>query len=317
MQIYISEVEGQDAIQKLAFDPAGRIVKLTSGLRRPDGRIEIDTRKEFAWDRNGKLRQAMNEGFKLYWFYDAAGNLMAGQQHDQKAGRVSVWRHAYDPLGNRTATLRPDGHRVEHLTYGAGHVHGIVLDGEEITGFERDDLHREIERTFRNGLVHYRRFDPAGRLQEQILTSSPARGLENATPPANTLPHLFKRTYHYDKTGQLTRIQESGKGEINYRYDPVGRLTESLSPLGREKFAFDPAGNLLDVNPDIPREASGLALETEKHNAEKLPDNLVREHQGTRYRYDTRGNLVEKISPEGTTRLKWNSLNQLIEVDHG
>jgi RHS repeat-associated protein len=41
----------------------------------------------------------------------------------------------------------------------------------------------------------------------------------------------------------------------------------------------------------------------------------VREYQGARYRYDARGNLTEKITPEGTTRLKWNSLNQLTEVD--
>jgi RHS repeat-associated protein len=140
--------------------------------------------------------------------------------------------------------------------------------------------------------------------------------MENATPSADTLPQLFKRTYAYDKTGQLTRIQDSGKGEKNYRYDPVGRLTESLSPLGAETFAFDPAGNLLDTKHDeIPREASGLALELERHTTTRLPDNLVREYQGARYRYDARGNLTEKITPEGTTRLKWNSLNQLIEVD--
>jgi YD repeat-containing protein len=59
----------------------------------------------------------------------------------------------------------------------------------------------------------------------------------------------------YDRAGQLTRIQDSGKGERNYRYDPVGRLTESLSPLGREKFAFDPASNLVDTKQrDIQRE---------------------------------------------------------------
>jgi hypothetical protein len=64
----------------------------------------------------------------------------------------------------------------------------------------------------------------------------------NATPAADTLPHLFKRSYAYDETGRPTRIQDSGKGEKNYRYDPAGRLTESPSPLGRETFAFDPAG---------------------------------------------------------------------------
>jgi hypothetical protein len=32
------------------------------------------------------------------------------------------------------------------LTYGSGHVHGLVLNGEELIGFERDKLHRETAR---------------------------------------------------------------------------------------------------------------------------------------------------------------------------
>jgi RHS repeat-associated protein len=120
----------------------------------------------------------------------------------------------------------------------------------------------------------------------------------------------------YDKAGQLTRIQDSGKGERNYRYDPVGRLTESLSPLGREKFAFDPASNLVDTNQrDIQREESGLALETEKITTSKLLDNLLKEYAGTHYRYDERGNLVEKIRNGERIRYQWNASNQLTKVE--
>jgi YD repeat-containing protein len=121
----------------------------------------------------------------------------------------------------------------------------------------------------------------------------------------------------YDRAGQLTSIQDSGKGEWNYRYDPVGRLTESLSPLGREKFAFDPASNLLDTRCDeIAREEkSGLALETEKPTTSKLLDNLLKDYAGTYYRYDERGNLVEKIRNEERTRYQWNASNQLVKVE--
>jgi hypothetical protein len=40
------------------------------------------------------------------------------------------------------------------MTYGAGYVHEIILDGEEIIRFEQDDPHRETERTFKNGPLH-------------------------------------------------------------------------------------------------------------------------------------------------------------------
>jgi hypothetical protein len=42
----------------------------------------------------------------------------------------------------------------------------------------------------------------------------------------------------------LLSLAQSNAGA--FTLDPLGRLTESLSPLGREKFAFDPASNLLD-----------------------------------------------------------------------
>jgi len=43
--------------------------------------------------------------------------------------RTAVWHHHYDELNQRIGTIRPDGHRIEWQTYGAGHVHGLLLDG--------------------------------------------------------------------------------------------------------------------------------------------------------------------------------------------
>lgn len=57
---------------------------------------------------------------------------------------------------------------------------------------------------------------------------------------------LIQRLYQYDKTGQLTGIQDTRRGNINYKYDPVGRLLEANSKLGKETFNFDPASNIID-----------------------------------------------------------------------
>ncbi|REN17171.1 hypothetical protein DSI41_14255, partial [Mycobacterium tuberculosis] len=72
-------------------------------------------------------------------------------------------QHRYDELNQRIATVRPDGHVTQWLTYGSGHVHGLMLDGHDILGFERDDLHREIAREQGNGLSQRQKYDPAGR----------------------------------------------------------------------------------------------------------------------------------------------------------
>jgi hypothetical protein len=99
------------------------------------------------------------------------------------------------------------------MTYGAGHVHGILLDGEEVVSFERDDLHREVERTFRkSGLLHTQRYDPAGRLKEQVLAFSPDKTGEDLNRTTAQNGQRFKRAYAHDRAGQLTRIQDNGKG---------------------------------------------------------------------------------------------------------
>ncbi|RRH78349.1 hypothetical protein EH244_32325, partial [Variovorax beijingensis] len=78
--------------------------------------------------------------------YDRAGNLVREHQHYLDHGHTAVWQHGYDELNQRIASVRPDGHVTQWLTYGSGHVHGLLVDGQDILGFERDDLHREIGR---------------------------------------------------------------------------------------------------------------------------------------------------------------------------
>ncbi|RQU98022.1 type IV secretion protein Rhs, partial [Burkholderia cenocepacia] len=70
--------------------------------------------------------------------YDPVGNLVREHHTYDLFGdwRSYVWHHEYDELGNRRRTVRPDGHTVDWLMYGSGHVHGMLLDGEERVQFE-------------------------------------------------------------------------------------------------------------------------------------------------------------------------------------
>ena len=54
------------------------------------------------------------------------------------------------------------------------------------------------------------------------------------------------RNYRSDDAGQLTDLHDNRRGDINYRYDPLGRLLGASSQYKEEAFAFDPASNLLD-----------------------------------------------------------------------
>ncbi|MDZ4016955.1 hypothetical protein PssiTeo3_02450 [Pseudomonas sichuanensis] len=147
-----------------------------------------------------------------------------------------------------------------------------------LLNYKCDELYREV--------VRHHAWGPAGRLQEQLLGSHDGKST------------LLKRQYQYDAVGQLTDIQDSRRGHLTYRYDPIGRLLQATSRLGVETFAFDPAGNLLDDN----AQQLNRPLERAPRRNKRM-DNLLREYAGTHYQYDERGNLVHRLHNGDKARL--------------
>jgi len=224
---------------------------------------------------------------------------------------TAVWQHRYDELGNRIQTTRPDGHTTTWLTYGSGHVHGLMLDDMEALQIERDDLHREVKRTQANEVAQEQHYDPAGRLKVQVLSRVERLGQSgggSAGGSANASALDIQREYSYDRAGQLTDIGDSRRGSLSYRYDPVGRLLQAQSQLGTETFAFDPASNILDPTAPAAREAGAI------HNIPAILNNLVKDYAGTHFEYDSRGNMVERLHNGQRTRFRWDAFGRLTEA---
>ncbi|WEF35146.1 HYD1 signature containing ADP-ribosyltransferase family protein [Pseudoduganella chitinolytica] len=298
---------------RLEFDAMGRLTQRRAAA--PGQSEQIET---FAYNANGQLADAKNEHARLQWFYDAAGNLVRehqhyhGQFHPDK--RTAIWHHRYDELNQRTGTTRPDGHRIEWLTYGAGHVHGLLLDGQEFVSFERDALYRETGRTQANGLMQTRKYDPAGRLIEQQLGTITQRSrTDREFIPDTSCPDVqvgmqaaIRRRYRYDPSGQLTSLDDTRRGHIEYRYDPIGRLLAANSAMGHETFAFDPAGNMR-----IPSTAPHHQSIATRSPLPMVLDNLLKEYAGVSYRYDERGNLIERVQNGHRDTFEWDAFNRM------
>ncbi|SAK99951.1 RHS repeat-associated core domain-containing protein [Caballeronia ptereochthonis] len=237
-------------------DQAGRVIAIVT--TRADGaRTERST---WRYDAAGRLIEACNDCCRLERKYDALGRLISETTH--VAGRTLSLAYDHDALGNHVQTTLPDGRILNYLYYGPGHLHQINLDGELITDIERDALHREASRTQGRLVSHYR-YDAVNRLVAQHAV----------TTQADDAYRVVSREYEFDAANNLLRLTDMRGGTREYRYDALGRLART----GRERFTFDPAGNMLD-GPAAP----------------PVCNDRVARFEEIRYVYDSHGNVTEK-----------------------
>ena len=202
-------------------------------------------------------------------------------------------RYHYDFNGNRTATVLPDGRQINYLYYGSGHLHQISLDDEVISDIERDKLHREIYRT-QGKLASRYELDPLGRLKKQIAALNELTQTETAKN-AVTSAYAVKRSYGYDRTGNLTHSTDQRTGTTRFEYDKLGRITQA----GNELFAFDTAHNILS-----------------DHNSPTVPDNRLKTYNGSSYYYDHFGNLIHRELANGEVQNYFYDLHdQLVKAE--
>ena len=187
--------------------------------------------------------------------------------------------HAYDELGNRIQTVLPNGRRVDTLRYGSGHWHGVLWQGQTVVDVERDRLHREKQRTLGNsGLVATRQYDAAIAAHANDPGARPRCPLPPARAPLS-LRRIGQPDHHRpDRTdGQRTAGQPAATPTTR-----VGQLLSAVQPGLVERFAFDPAGNMVDATP-----ATGARLAA-------ITGNLLRTFGDFSYDYDEQGNTTRK-----------------------
>ena len=229
-------------------------------------------------------------------------------------------RYHYDFNGNRTATVLPDGRQINYLYYGSGHLHQISLDDEVITDIERDKLHREIYRT-QGKLASRYELDPLGRLKRQIATLNDLTegGKGKTKVAAGYAQTAVKRSYGYDRTGNLTHSTDQRTGTTQFEYDKLGQITQA----GNELFAFDPAHNILDIPtekvkpyPTPSPVGEGKTTEPLSDNRSAIPDNRLKTYNGTTYYYDELGNLIHRELADGEVQNYFYDLHdQLVKAE--
>ena len=195
----------------------------------------------------------------------------------------------------------PDG--STQMVVAPGNVaHRIRRCGSGVLRFE---LH--------GGATEVLQFNPEGRLLARLRAS--ARGVRHDT------------MYTYSGEGDLLQVMDSEHGLTRYEYDAAHRVVSVHRPGSEtpERYEYDAAGNLThmpglnyfgdDGLQEAPPDASVTGSST--HGIWLEHGNRIYQAHGERFVYDARGNLCERRGAGRLHRYRYDSLDQLIEVDDG
>jgi RHS repeat-associated protein len=264
---------------KYVTDPLGRIVQKIL----PDGFIE-----NFVYDAKGNLVETKNVHCAIMREFDPEDHLLKEAQ-----GAFTI-TNAYDANGNRVTRETSLGNAI---------------------AYEFDELDQAVSIRIQDNLIQIER-DAGGRITREKLSPQLSRRfgysadgyLTEQAVAVNDSP-LFAKGYQYDLTGNLIQRSDSQYGTDVYHYDPLGRITEHLDPQNRTmRYLNDPAGDRLRmrvVEGTRQLVAGGGVVEGE----------WSREggYEGTYYRFDRAGNLVERRDGQRDLHLVWDANQRLIE----
>jgi RHS repeat-associated protein len=229
------------------------------------------------------------------YVYDALSRLLSVTDPGS-----NVVQYGYDPAGNRTQILYPQGARPVTYAYDAANRLTSMTDWQQQQfSFAYDSANRLTSVTYPSstGIIHWLAYDAANRLTSQLYQQNGSTNLiwESFTLDADgnrTTKQLSgtdmpssvvgTETDTLDVLNRLTRAAYPNGTTTSYAYDAVGNRTSMTTAAGTTTYAYDNADQLTTVTPP------GQAAQS--------------------YNYDANGSITSK----GTgTSFAWNALGQL------
>ena len=218
--------------------------------------------------------------------------------------------YEYNKIDAKTKLTYPDGRTADYTYDADGRLSGITGNGEK-TGYFYDDLGRLSEKLLPNGVKQTYSYLPGGNLES--MESFDKAG------------ELDKYFYTYDNAGLISGIRRERRdldavsGQYDYKYDAIGRLTESRHN-GRVKAAYeyDAFGNRTSLVQNDTRTAYKYDVLDRLVEAKELNNSqaIIKT-----YDYDKRGNqtkeFVDGLLQKTFTFDATNMLAKVVDADKG
>ena len=258
----------------------------------------------YHYSKEGLLLQAEGGGIRYDYEYDSYGRLTA-----KKAGGKILLRQGYDQAGRRAWLTDYSGKTTEYSYDTAGRLTRICDNGALLAEYIYNPDGTIKRKQAGNSLVMEYTYD-----RDQSITSIKTTFGKQV---------LADNHYRYDQNGMCLEKQTL-QGLHTYTYDSLNRLTESVSPRGKEIYGYDNSGNRL-WQEKIGKEGS-TKHQYEYDNCNRLVKEIAYLTQGktedskaeeitTQYTYDRQGNLLN----DGSFQYTYDGFNRMVRAEdiHG
>jgi len=349
----ISETDANGHTTTLGYDSLNHRVSLTDPLNRTrrwryDGGGNMvgmvnarGTETDFEYDSLGRTTRRANPDTDDRWSFDELGNVIRTANANEEAlfsydsrSRMTESRYpalnmrflyGYD-LASRLLSLRyPAGETVSYDWDAADRVTGVTdsQSGKITLGYDAGG--RQVHQSWPNGLSESRTYDAAS----QLLSIDPGSADPKGPPSIHyTYDSRGNRLtmdrsdvglsqYSYDELSQLLTAKLPDGDLQTYSFDPVGNRLSLQDRRGLQRYRYDSADQLLDVESDFnpeepPATPASLALASAAVSDASHSRPLFR----TSYTFDSDGNEIGKTGPgHRATSYAFNALDRLVGVD--
>jgi RHS repeat-associated protein len=292
------------------YDPAGDVIGVVNGageeqlLRRDISGREISRElstgevHSFLYDVLGNVIEARVGNHVVELVRDALGRITT-----EKQGADSV-KTDYDSVGNSSRLVSSRGDDIAYRYDSNNDLQAVLFNHRDVFSFERDANGREISRLLPSGEALFQTYNDQGVVQSQRLMR---RRLADGF-----VGELVRRDYSYDMRNLLRSVSDSGKGLIQYDYDPTESLVGVTETGRQETYQLDRTQNITRIEID---DGDSETVVDRAYG----PGNRLLQSDGTRYEYDSNGRLILKVENDLSPRqrawqYKWNALSQLVSI---
>lgn len=268
----------------------------------PDGSTEA-----FEYDTRGELVVARNGGGELRVTRNAVGQVVTETMTVD--GEVTVVRTTYSPDARRTRVETSWDLGIDYRRDAVGDVSGIGLGSDDYVTLVRNALGGVVEHRLPRGGLIISEYDALTRLTARRVRRA-APTATAATEPAwvgRQVTGEVTKSFAYSARSELVLAADNALGDVAMRYDPDGRLVMfGREGQKEETFAYDGAGNVHEVEPELRR----------RYDA----GDRILSRGNTHYEYDRCGRRVAKFeqSPDGGERVwryLWSAADELVSVE--